>query len=165
MLKHVALSFTAAALLVTAVPYSNESVQAAAATVQSTNFAPTALKYVYLTNSTFIKVKNVNVVEGDSGRAFVYTLTIVNKDKKTLDLTDYWFQINSKSGAAFKIKKLDANAKEVVPADSEQRILVYAEIDGNFQLTGSINPVINGISFPTKLPEGHRCHLYSYNLQ
>ena len=122
-------------MLVTAVPYSNESVQAAAATVQSTIFAPTALKYVYLTNSTFIKVKNVNVVEGDSGRAFVYTLTIVNKDKKTLDLTDYWFQINSKSGAAFKIKKLDANAKEVVPANSSKDFTYYAEIDANSKLT------------------------------
>ena len=118
-----------------------------------------------MTNSTYIKVKNVNVVEGDSGRAFVYTLTIVNKDKKTLDLTDYWFQINSKSGATFKIKKLDANAKEVVPANSSKDFTYYAEIDANSKLTDlSIQVIKWDFSLPS-YQQKHRCHLYSCNLQ
>ncbi|MDQ6420915.1 hypothetical protein RB620_15920 [Paenibacillus sp. LHD-117] len=135
MFRRMAIGVVVGTLIATSSVTVPTNVLAAQAAPAASHFSPTKLNAVYLTGKSYLKLKSADIVEGEKGRAFVFTITVYNGESRTVDLIDYWFKVKNKSGSNFKIKAADANVKEVIPAQSNRDFTYYAEIDENTKLS------------------------------
>ncbi|MFD0590643.1 hypothetical protein ACFQZE_21880 [Paenibacillus sp. GCM10027627] len=141
MLRRIAASVVIGSFIFTSVAIPVQNVHAAPA-VQSAHFVPTKFKALYLTSHTYLKLKNVDIVEGDKGKAFVFTVTVYNGDNKSISLLDYWYKVKNKNGSTYKMKAMDANVKELVPAKANRDFTYYAEVDNATKLSDILVEVV-----------------------
>lgn len=141
MIKRIVISAAVTAMLVTSttvpIPGIDNVVSA-----QNTMFTPTKLNAVYLTSKSYVKFKNIDIIESEQGRAMTFTITVYNGESRTIDLLDYWFRVKNKSGSIFKVKAADTKIKEVIPSKSNKDFTYYAEIDDQAKLSDLLIEVI-----------------------
>ncbi|WP_214627306.1 hypothetical protein [Paenibacillus agaridevorans] len=133
MLRRIATGVIVGTLIATSV-LPQASIRAAAITGTG-QFKPTTFPAVYLTNNSYLKLSSAYVVEAEKGKAFVFTITVYNDSNQTMDLLDYWFRVKNKNGSTYKMKVVDPNVKEVIPAKANRSFTYYAEIDNNTSIT------------------------------
>ena len=59
------------------------------------------LNPIKITTKSTVRLTDVNILTLDEESILTYTLTITNKDGKTLDLLDYWSKVKTTSGTTY----------------------------------------------------------------
>lgn len=130
------VSKTAAAVVLTVsalVPLSSQTW--AAPTPKTTNSAKTVkqetvhtlanLPPVKITAKSLVQLSDVNILTLDGESILTYTLTIQNKDNKTIDLLDYWSKVKTTSGTTYSTSLMTKDKDKKKLAAGSSTTLTY----------------------------------------
>lgn len=102
------------------------------------NLAP-----VKLTSTVTVKLSNVNILSQEEQNILTYTLVYKNSGNTTLDLTDYWSKIKTKTGTSYSVSvaSKDSGKKKLVPG-SVLNVTYMAKIGKNLNYSDLIFQLI-----------------------
>ncbi len=95
-----------------------------------------ANQIVKLNASSYIQVRDAQLLMQSQGLVVAYTVTVVNNSSTELDLLDYFIRLKGKNGKIFKssISSADSNTTTVAPKSSVN-LKYYAVIDSGTKAT------------------------------
>ncbi|WP_127510145.1 hypothetical protein [Paenibacillus humicus] len=114
--------------------------QAQAAAAKSVTLSGQA---VSLSATSRLSIRDAHFLMQDKGKVLAYTVMITNTASKSLDLSDYWLRVKSKSGKSFKSTVIEGDKEKTsVPANTSQYITYYAVIDSATKLNDLVFEVV-----------------------
>ncbi|RXZ83465.1 hypothetical protein EBB07_06540 [Paenibacillaceae bacterium] len=138
-MKHKWLTYSVAAITAFSLltgPVVTDIAAAAGKTTQQTQTKKVSQKRITLNGSASIVLKDAQFMMQDQGKVLTYTFTVTNNNSKTLDLTDYYFRLKSKSGKVYKFNSAEGDkAKTTVAPKSTQNLTYYAVVDNGVKLS------------------------------
>lgn len=138
--KRSALLLTVSCLIAASAIIAPSYSSAAATNSSSANINPiyqgSKLKSIYISNKSYIQIKDLEISSTGSDKYVYFTLSIYNGEKTSLDFSDYWVKVLNTSGAKFTpiINATDAKKKKISP-NTTDTIRFSAKINANTNLS------------------------------
>jgi hypothetical protein len=89
-----------------------------------------AVGKVNVTASSYMELKQINLLPDQNGKLATFTITIHNQGSSELQFIDYWVRLKSKSGNKFSTRLLPADKdKNQVTPGSSMDITFYAKVN------------------------------------
>jgi hypothetical protein len=88
-----------------------------------------SVKPVWLNQTSYYNVVDVNLIPTSEGKRLTYTLSLYNGSSQSLDLSDYWYRLTSSTGESYSIKLTAADAaKKTVAPKTKTFIKLYSDV-------------------------------------
>ncbi|MCR8844785.1 hypothetical protein NQ117_13925 [Paenibacillus sp. SC116] len=136
-------------------PSSIEAAKPATSTVKTVNtksnksntnstFKPASLKKVNLSKNSYVQIDDIQFYHAKNDKIVYYTVTVVNKDSKPINLLDYWFSIRSTTGESYPISLMGLTEKKdnLVRANTTKTFKVYTKVNSKLNLHNLLFDVI-----------------------
>lgn len=149
-MRKVSLTVAAAVMAVSALAPMPSQTWAAATTKktnltqnQATVHTLASLPPVKITAKSLVRLSDVNILTLDGESILTYTLTIQNKDNKTIDLLDYWSKVRTTSGTTYSTSLMTKDKdKKKLAAGSSTTLTYTARIANHIKPQNLIFQVI-----------------------
>ncbi|MGG1553914.1 hypothetical protein [Paenibacillus ferrarius] len=110
----------------------------AATPVWADSGPPTSIRdvgKVTMTESSYFELKEIHLLQDQSGRVATFTITIHNEGSSELQFIDYWVRLKTKSGNQFSARLLPADKdKNRVAPGSTTDITFYATVNAGTKI-------------------------------
>jgi len=103
--------------------------------ITQSSVSEASLGSVYITDNSYIEIKQASILAGDEGKTVSFTLTFYNGDDYEHQFIDYWVRLVNDSGTAFTVNVLPQDKdKNRVPAFSKMDVNLYAKVNSATEL-------------------------------
>jgi len=132
MLKRLAVPFLVATIGLGVISAGYPVASATTATTSSSSqitLAQAFKKAVYLTNNSYVRITDANLVQGENGKVVSFQLTYYNGGNTELNMIDYWARLYSRGGSKFNLKLTEEDSKvRAIAPKTSKTLTYYAEI-------------------------------------
>lgn len=110
---------------------SNTTTASAKTTNAQSAYKPQAFQKVNLTSKSYLEIDDIQFYHVKNEKYVYYTVTVHNKDSKSLNLLDYWFKINSNTGEKYNVQLMGITDKKDnnIQANTSKTFKIYTKVN------------------------------------